>query len=247
MSDNAIASRNIQGLLNPLDSSGSGVARWAGFIGGIEEGFKNPAGNGTGATNAAGSALSNDSQGTAETDNDVADVFISMGAIGGFAYIVLILLIFRTIFRKYAATRNWMLFATMGVLIIMFGNWLNGGMYALSALTWFLVGWATRPEPEKELGTATEDEAEAAGLCGPCARLATRAHREGPARPSSRPDVRRGGARGDLGAGRSAGAAGVLRRLLHFRPGVRRFGARGCRPPVAVPPAHGALSPAASS
>ena len=85
---------------------------------------------------------------------------MSMGAIGGFAYIALILLTFRTIFRKYAASRNWMLFATMGILIIMFGNWLNGGMYALSALTWFLVGWATRPEPEKELGTTTQDEAE---------------------------------------------------------------------------------------
>ena len=90
----------------------------------------------------------------------MADVFVSMGAVGGIAYIVLILLTFRTVFRRYATTRSWMLFATMGILIIMFGNWLNGGMYALSALTWFLVGWATRPEPEEQLGTAAEDEAE---------------------------------------------------------------------------------------
>ena len=40
VSDNAIASRNIEGLLHPLDPGGSGVQRWAGFIGGIEEGFR---------------------------------------------------------------------------------------------------------------------------------------------------------------------------------------------------------------
>jgi hypothetical protein len=148
VSDNAVTSRNIQGLLHPLDPGGSGVARWGNFLDGISVGLKNPAGSGTGATNEAGSHLSNDSQGTKETDNDISDAFTSLGAVGGVAYIVLIFLTFRTVFRRYAANESWMLYATMGVLIIMFGNWLNGGMYALSALTWFLIGWASGPPPE---------------------------------------------------------------------------------------------------
>jgi hypothetical protein len=28
------------------------------------------------------------------------------------------------------------------VLIVSFGQWLNGGRYAVSAILWFLLGWA---------------------------------------------------------------------------------------------------------
>jgi hypothetical protein len=159
VSGDAIASRNVQGFLNPLDPSGSGVARWANFVGGIEDGFRNPAGRGTGASNAAGSKLSDSSKGTRETDNDISDVFLSLGAVGGIAYIAIIVLVFRTVFRRYMRTSSWLLFAIMGALIVMFGNWLNGGMYALSALTWFLIGWATRPDLDlpRPRGEAAED------------------------------------------------------------------------------------------
>ncbi len=33
--------------------------------------------------------------------------------------------------------------------MVMFGNWLNGGYYALAPLIWFLIGWASRPAEEE--------------------------------------------------------------------------------------------------
>ncbi len=147
VSDNAVTQRNVGGLLHPLDPSRSSVlGRWDSFTKGIGRGFQNPAGSGTGASNRAGAHLSDDSKGSQETDNDVADVFLSLGLPGGLVYLVLIFFTFREVFRRYTATGSWMAFGVAGVLIVMFGNWLNGGMYALSALTWFLIGWATRPQ-----------------------------------------------------------------------------------------------------
>jgi len=165
VSGDTVAKRNVDGFLRPLDPDGSGVGRWANFLDGIGAGFTNPAGAGTGAANAAGTNLSDDAQGTKVTDNDISSVFLSLGAVGGIVYLVLIVAMLRAVFRAYVRTRSWMVFATMGVLIVMFGNWLNGAMYALAPLVWFLVGWATGPaalasEGEAEAEPVREGEAE---------------------------------------------------------------------------------------
>ena len=165
VSGDTVAKRNVDGFLRPLDPDGSGVGRWANFLDGIGAGFTNPAGAGTGAANAAGTNLSDDAQGTKVTDNDISSVFLSLGAVGGIVYLVLIVAMLRAVFRAYVRTRSWMVFATMGVLIVMFGNWLNGAMYALAPLVWFLVGWATGPaaggeDEEAEPERARESEPE---------------------------------------------------------------------------------------
>jgi hypothetical protein len=146
VNDNAIATHNIRGLLHPLSPDGSGLGRWTNFTTGISHGFSNPAGLGTGESNAAGGRLSNDSKGTQDTDNDISDVFVSYGLVGGVTFMVLIVLVFRGVFREYARTGSWVVFATLGILVCMFGNWLNGGYYTLAPLMWFLAGWATRPD-----------------------------------------------------------------------------------------------------
>ena len=150
VSDSAVTERNINGLLRPLDPDDSGVARWANFTDGIADGFANPAGNGTGASNSSQGRLSDDAKGTKATDNDISDVFISLGAVGGVGFIAIIVLTYRGVIRRYARTGNWMVFAVLGVLVVMFGNWLNGGYYTLSPFLWLVAGWATRPEPAIE-------------------------------------------------------------------------------------------------
>jgi hypothetical protein len=147
LSGKAISERNVGGLLHPLDpGQSSALARWQNLTGGITDGFKNPAGQGTGATNLAGRNLSDTGVGR-ETDNDVADVFVSLGAVGGLLYVAIIFLSFKAVFTRYAREKNWMLFAAGGFLVGTFGVLLNGGMYAVVPLTWFLLGWATRPPP----------------------------------------------------------------------------------------------------
>jgi hypothetical protein len=154
LSSNAVSERNVSGLLHPLDPGQSSVlARWGNFTNGVEDGFKNPAGAGTASTNIAGRNLSSDTQAGRATDNDVADVFRSLGAVGGLLYLTLIFFAFRAVFTRYSREPRWTLFAAAGVMIVMLGTWLNGGQYALAPLTWFLLGWATRPSvdpPEAE-------------------------------------------------------------------------------------------------
>jgi hypothetical protein len=147
LSGEAISERNVSGLLHPLDPSrSSALSRWDGFVDGIEEGIANPAGFGTAATNNASRNLS--SSGVVETDNDVADAFVSLGLAGGLVFLAIIILSFRAVFTRYSRESKWMVFAVAGIMIVMFGGWLNGGLYALAPLTWFLLGWATRPSGE---------------------------------------------------------------------------------------------------
>ena len=40
----------------------------------------------------------------------------------------------------YQRRRNVVYAATLGVMIVSFGQWLNGGFYAVSSLVWFLLG-----------------------------------------------------------------------------------------------------------
>jgi hypothetical protein len=151
LSSNAVTKRNVSGLLHPLDPGRSSVlARWDNFLGGVETGFQNPAGEGTGAANLAGRNLSDDRQAGVETDNDVADVFVSLGPLGGITALAIIFLAFRAVFSNYFRTSSWMVFAVGGVLIVMLGSWINGGLYALVPLMWFLLGWASRPPPEED-------------------------------------------------------------------------------------------------
>jgi len=151
VSGSVVTQRNISGLLHPLDPGrSSALARWGAFGTGISLGFQNPLGSGTGASNVAGRNLTDEAKGSRETDHDVSDVFLSLGVLGGVTYLVIIFLVFRGVFSRYMRESGWLLFTTAGLLIVMFGNWLNGGMYTMAAITWFLIGWATRPRPEVE-------------------------------------------------------------------------------------------------
>lgn len=150
-----VSKRNVNGLLNPLDPSQSTfLGRWEIMGGGIVNGFKNPLGGGTAATNQAGGGKLS-KEGNLETDNDISDVFVSFGPLGGIIYLAIVILAFRRTFSNYVRRPSWTRFAVAGLLIVMFGAWLQGGYYALAPLLWFMMGWATRPEeepaPEPEL------------------------------------------------------------------------------------------------
>jgi hypothetical protein len=56
-----------------------------------------------------------------------------------------------------------------GVLIVSFGQWLQGGHYAASALMWFLLGWAAsgRDEPREQPANDLEREVESTNGAGP--------------------------------------------------------------------------------
>lgn len=163
----AVAKRNVGGILNPLDPTQSTLLVHGEALGnGVAEGFTNPAGSGAGATNLAAERVGDAV--TIETDNDLADVFVSFGAIGGLLFFAIIVLAFRQVFSRYSRERDWLVLAVAGFMVVTLGFWLNGGHYAVAPLVWFAIGWASRRPAEAE--ETVEEEA-------PPRRLARRLRR----------------------------------------------------------------------
>ncbi len=135
---NPMVSYQVQGLLNPMESSATGHATL--FYTGILSSFVNPAGVGLGATtNAAGKLATRDTI-VAGTEFDVSNMFVSLGPVGGLIYLALL---FRTVqvLIKYARRSDTVeAMAVFGLFVCGAGHWLNGGHYSIAALIWFCVG-----------------------------------------------------------------------------------------------------------
>jgi len=148
----AVVERNVAGILKPLDPNKSTVVgHYQNIIDGFVEGVTHPAGQGTGATSIATTLTDSNNK---DSENDLANTFISLGLIGGLLYLGIIVLMFRTVFARYVRHRDALSLAVAGLLVVTFGQWLNGGQYAVAPLLWFLAGWASRPEPEPEPSVA---------------------------------------------------------------------------------------------
>lgn len=145
-SGDAITQRNVSGILNPFSSKSSTLSsHFTNLTNGLRAGIQHPLGQGDAATNLASARLSG--AGTIVTDNDIADVFVSLGLVGGAAYLVVIVLIFRRVFSAFARRKDVLLLIIGGLLVGNFEHWLQGGYYAVAPLMWFVVGWACREEP----------------------------------------------------------------------------------------------------
>jgi hypothetical protein len=145
LSGDAKVDRQVGGLLSPLDPNESTfLTHWESLGNAIAVGFSNPIGLGTGAVNLG--ARVGDGE-DLETDIDIGDAFVGLGLLGGLVFVAIIVLSFKKVFGRYlrSTSPDWLLFATAGVLVVTFGQWLQGGHYAASALTWFLLGFGVRP------------------------------------------------------------------------------------------------------
>ncbi len=140
----AVVERNVAGILKPLDPSKSTViGHYDAVVRGLRDGIQNPAGHGTGASSIAAKVTASQSR---DSEIDISNAFINLGLAGGILYLVIVVLMFRTVFARYARRRDALSLAVAGLLVVILGQWLNGGLYAIAPLFWFLAGWATRPE-----------------------------------------------------------------------------------------------------
>ncbi|MEJ7784156.1 MAG: hypothetical protein WKF96_05075 [Solirubrobacteraceae bacterium] len=141
---NAVIERNVSGLLNPLDPGKStAITHYDFVLDGVAEGIRNPAGRGTGASSIATKLTDSEQR---DSEIDLSNAFINFGIVGGVLYAAIIVLTFRATFARYIRHRDALSLAVVGMLVAVFGQWLNGGLYAIAPLLWFLVGWATRPD-----------------------------------------------------------------------------------------------------
>jgi hypothetical protein len=126
----------VDGLLNPGESSASGHLEIAVY--GIKDGLKHPLGEGLGSTTMAATKMG--SHGGAGYENDIANMFASLGVVGGLLYVTTILVALYTVFVIWRDRRSFVALATFGILVSQLGYWLQGGHYALVAICWFLIG-----------------------------------------------------------------------------------------------------------
>jgi hypothetical protein len=145
LTGDAIVERNVSGILNPLDPNKSTVIlHWDNIVRGFRDGITHPAGRGTGATSIATTLTDSEN---VDTENDIANAFVNLGLVGGLLYVAIIVLVFRGVLARYVRERDVPALAVVGLLVVTLGQWLNGGLYAVAPLFWFLAGWATRPGP----------------------------------------------------------------------------------------------------
>jgi hypothetical protein len=139
---NPLVGHQLGGLANPFDptQSTAGIHLTL-VVQAILGSVNHPFGLGTAATNLAGAHAGLQA---ASSEFDVSDVFTSLGPVGGVLYVSVIAMAFVCAGRVYHRRRNVMFAAALGVLVVCFGQWLNGGYYAASSLVWFLLGACDR-------------------------------------------------------------------------------------------------------
>lgn len=152
-SGDPLATRTVGGLTNPLDDKTSSLSgHWANLTSAVETGFTHPLGSGAGATNLAADQLAS---GRVETDNDLADAFRNFGFVGGLLLFAIIVVGLSRVGGRAIRNRDPVAVAVGALMIVNLGFWLKGGYYATSALMWFLLGAATRPQEEETAGYVT--------------------------------------------------------------------------------------------
>jgi hypothetical protein len=128
----------IVGLRYPLDPKNSTTqAHFELLLNALTEGIRNPLGHGLGVTSLAASRFGGRSF---SSEVDVGNAFVSLGLVGGIAYAATIGLILITAVRYWARSRSLIALAMVGILTASIGQWLIGGLYAVSALIWLSIG-----------------------------------------------------------------------------------------------------------
>jgi hypothetical protein len=148
----ALVAHQINGLRDPLDQKSSTLGQHATLVtGGLSQALTHPFGQGIGKVTIAGSKFG----GTwANTEADPSNAAVSMGIAGVVAYAVVAIAGFRRAYQRAVQRRDGLALAGLGVLVVTFLQWLNGGQYAVVLLPWLVLGWLDRPAAAAPMSTA---------------------------------------------------------------------------------------------
>jgi hypothetical protein len=143
--------RQLEGLANPLDAEKStATAHYGFFIGGISSAFTQPLGQGLSVISVAASRFGAEAQ---LTEYDPSNMAVAAGLPGLLAYLAVAIFGMRQAYRLARDRTTPLALAALGVLVVLFTQWMNGGLYAVSVLPWLVLGWVDRQGVEE--GTST--------------------------------------------------------------------------------------------
>jgi hypothetical protein len=144
-SSDPLVRHQLSGLADPFDEETSSLpTHLTMFREGLRSGLLDPFGRGITSTTLAGAEFG--SEGSASTEVDVSNAFISLGTFGGLAYLALVIVLLRAALSLAVDRRDAVTLAALGTLVVTLGQWLSGGFYAVSPLVWFIAGFVIAAE-----------------------------------------------------------------------------------------------------
>lgn len=162
----ALIQHQVGGISQPFNSQSSTLGvHFSEFISGLRAALTNPVGHGTGTITAASSKFGGVNQGT---EVDPSNAAVAFGVPGLVAYVLVAMVGLASAYRLAAARRDWLSVAALGLLVVTFLQWLNGGQYAVAWLPWLVLGWVDTTQlgghrPESPLVIADLQEPGSAG------------------------------------------------------------------------------------
>jgi hypothetical protein len=144
-----LVERQVGGLLEPgNEEKSTATGHLQMLTAGILAGISNPAGQGLGATTEAAHKYGGQNL---SAEIDLANVMISVGALGGVLYLTIVAGVLARGVRWWRIERRSHALALLGSLFGALGGWLIGGEYSVAALLWFQVGLMDRLSRDDEL------------------------------------------------------------------------------------------------
>lgn len=150
-----LTAHQVEGLTDPFGEGSTLPAHIELVRGGIESALSDPLGHGVGSITISGSKYGG-AVGSAEGDPGRAP--FAAGLPGMIAYLAVVVLGLPRAYRLAAARRDAVSLAALGILVVTFLQWLNGGHYAVAFWAWLALGWvdAAAPPQARRSGTARE-------------------------------------------------------------------------------------------
>jgi len=134
----SLVAHQVEGLSEPFGHSSTLSGHFGEIVKGINQAFTNPVGHGVGAITIAASKFEGTSAGT---EADPGNAPVAAGFIGLILYLLVAVYGVRCSYRLAQARRTMPALAALGIVVVTFLHWLNGGEYAIIPLPWLFLGW----------------------------------------------------------------------------------------------------------
>lgn len=152
-----LSQHQVEGLTDPFGQGSTLPGHIALVREGIESAFRNPIGTGVGSITVSGGKYAG-VVGGAEGDPGRAP--FAAGLPGLLAYVAVVVIGLASSYRLAALRRDAVSLAALGIVMVTFLQWLNGGHYAVAFWAWLALGWVE--QALKETSVAGAEEATAA-------------------------------------------------------------------------------------
>jgi hypothetical protein len=134
----SLEAHQVEGLSEPFGKKSTVGGHLELIVKGISQAAANPVGRGVGATTIAAKKFNGTAAGT---EADPGNAPVAAGVVGLVLYLLVAVYGIRRSYQLAALRRTMPALAALGIIVVTFLQWLNGGLYAIIPLAWLLLGW----------------------------------------------------------------------------------------------------------